>query len=112
MSDSVQPYGLLPASFLCPWDSSGKDTGVDSHCLLQGLFLTQGSNPGLLHWQAESFPVRHEGLDPREFPSMDIIFLSVHKMVSILKLSGKKMSQSQLRRKDNACLSMEGLIFI
>ena len=78
----------------------------------RGVFLTQGSNPGLLHWQAESFPVRHEGLDPREFPSMDIIFLSVHKMVSILKLSGKKMSQSQLRRKDNACLSMEGLIFI
>ena len=27
----------------------GKNTGVDSHFLLQGIFLTQGSNPGLLH---------------------------------------------------------------
>ena len=27
----------------------GKDTGVGCHFLLQGIFLTQGSNPGLLH---------------------------------------------------------------
>ena len=35
-------------------DSPGKNTGVDCHTLLQGIFLTQGSNPGLLcllHWQ-------------------------------------------------------------
>ena len=30
-------------------DSPGKNTGVDCHSLLQGIFLTQGSNPGLLH---------------------------------------------------------------
>ena len=30
---------------LCPWDSPGKNTGVGSHFLLQGIFLTQGSNP-------------------------------------------------------------------
>ena len=30
-------------------DSSGKNTGVGCHALLQGIFLTQGSNPGLLH---------------------------------------------------------------
>ena len=34
---------------LCPWDSPGKNTGVGCHFLLQGIFLTQGSNPGLLH---------------------------------------------------------------
>ena len=34
---------------LCPWDSPGKNTGVGCHALLQGIFLTQGSNPGLLH---------------------------------------------------------------
>ena len=32
-----------------PWDSSGKNTGVVSHSLLQGIFLTQRSNLGLLH---------------------------------------------------------------
>ena len=34
---------------LCPWDSPGKNTGVGCHFLLQGIFLTQGSNLGLPH---------------------------------------------------------------
>ena len=29
-------------------DSPGKNTGVGCHALLQGIFLTQGSNPGIL----------------------------------------------------------------
>ena len=33
------------------WDSPGKNTGVGCHALLQGIFPTQGSNPGLLHWR-------------------------------------------------------------
>ena len=32
--------------FLCLWDSPGKNTGVGSHALLQGVFPTQGSNSG------------------------------------------------------------------
>ena len=39
-----QPHGLYPARLLCPWDSPGKNTGVDYHFLLQGIFPTQGSN--------------------------------------------------------------------
>ena len=31
------------------WDFPVKNTGVGCHLLLQGIFLTQGSNPGLLH---------------------------------------------------------------
>ena len=34
---------------LCPWDFLGKNTGVGCHFLLQGIFLSQGSNLGLLH---------------------------------------------------------------
>ena len=49
MSDSLPPHGLQPARLLHPWDSPGKNTGVDCHSLLQGIFPTQGSNPGLLH---------------------------------------------------------------
>ena len=37
------------AKLLCPWNSLGKNTGVGSHYLLQGIFLTQGSNWGLPH---------------------------------------------------------------
>ena len=36
---------------LCPWDFPGENTGVGCHFLLQGIFLTQGLNLGLLHWQ-------------------------------------------------------------
>ena len=32
---------------LCPWDFPGKSTGVGCHFLLQGIFWTQGLNPGL-----------------------------------------------------------------
>ena len=44
MSDSLQPNGLSPAWLLSPLDSPGKSTGMGSHSLLQGIFLTQGSN--------------------------------------------------------------------
>ena len=49
MSDCFQSHGLQPARLLCPWDFPGKNIGVGSHALLQGIFLTQGSNPHLLH---------------------------------------------------------------
>ena len=42
------PHGLQPTRLFCPWNSSGKKTGVGSHSLLQEIFSTQGSNPGLL----------------------------------------------------------------
>ena len=47
-STSLQPHGLEPTRLLCPWDSPGKNTGVGCHFLLQGIFPTQGLNPGLL----------------------------------------------------------------
>ena len=43
-----------------PWNSPGKNTEVCCHNFLQGIFLTQGSNPGLLcllHWQVGSLPL-------------------------------------------------------
>ena len=48
MSNSLWPHGLQSTRLLCPWDSPGKNTGVCCHSLL-GIFLTQGSNLGLLH---------------------------------------------------------------
>ena len=46
VSDSLQFHGLQPIRPLCPWNSPGKRTGVGCHLLLQGIFLTWGSNPG------------------------------------------------------------------
>ena len=48
MSNSLQPHGLQPARLLCPWNFPGNNTGVGCHCLLQGIFVTQGSNLCLL----------------------------------------------------------------
>ena len=53
-------HGLQLSRFLCPWDFSGKNTGVGCHFILQGIFLTQGPNPCLLHWQADSLPLSHQ----------------------------------------------------
>ena len=36
---------LTQTRLLCPWNSPGKNTGLDSHSLLQGIFPTQGLNP-------------------------------------------------------------------
>ena len=42
------PQGQEPTRFLCPWDFPGKNTGVSCQFLLQGIFSTQGLNPGFL----------------------------------------------------------------
>ena len=34
---------------LCPWNSPGKNTRMDCHSLVQGIFTAQGLNPGFLH---------------------------------------------------------------
>ena len=44
VSDSLRPHGLYS-----PWNSLGQNAGVGSLSLLQGIFPTQGSNPGLPH---------------------------------------------------------------
>ena len=49
MSDSLWPHRLYS-----PWNSPGQNTRVGSRPLLQGIFPTLGSNPCLLHWQADS----------------------------------------------------------
>ena len=49
VSDSLWPHGLWPTRFLCPWNYPGKNIGVGSHSLLQGIFPTQALNLGLPH---------------------------------------------------------------
>ena len=54
--DSLQPHALYS-----PWNSPGKNTGVGSHSLLQGIFPTQESNPGLLHCRQILYQLSHHG---------------------------------------------------
>ena len=57
----AQPYLTLcnPTRLLYSWDSPGKNTGVDSHSLLQGIFLTQ--NLSLLHCMQILYCLSHWG---------------------------------------------------
>ena len=56
------------SDFCDPWCSPGSSVHgfprVGCRFLLQGIFLTEGSNPhllGLLHWQVDSVPLCHQG---------------------------------------------------
>ena len=44
-----------------PWNSLGQNTGVGSLSLLQGMFPTQGSNPGLPHCGQILYQPSHQG---------------------------------------------------
>ena len=54
--------GAVACQVLCPWDSTGENTGVGCHFLLQGVFLTQGwSNSWLLHCRHILYHLSHQG---------------------------------------------------
>ena len=44
-----------------PWNSPSQNTGVGSLSLLQGIILTQGLNPGLLHCRQILYHLSHKG---------------------------------------------------
>ena len=52
--------------------SRGKNTGVGYHALLQGIFPTQGSNPGLLHCRRILYHLSHQG-SPRILEWVDYL---------------------------------------
>ena len=54
VSDSLRPHGHSP------WDSPGQNTGVGSLSLLQGIFPTQGSNPGVPHCRWILYQLSHK----------------------------------------------------
>ena len=56
MSSSLGPHGLYS-----PWNSPGQSTRVGSLSLLQGIFPTHGSNPGLLHCRWILYQLSHKG---------------------------------------------------
>ena len=56
MSDSLWPRGLYNM-----WHSSDHNTGVGRLSLLQGIFSTQGSNPGLPYCRQIFYQLSHQG---------------------------------------------------
>ena len=65
VSDSLRPHGLYS-----PWNSPGQDPGVGNCSLLQGIFPTQGSNPGLPHCRRILYQLSHQGSPNTIFSSV------------------------------------------
>ena len=56
ISNSLQPHGLYS-----PWNFPGQNTGVGSLSLLQGVFPSQGLNPGVLHYRRILYQLSYQG---------------------------------------------------
>jgi len=80
MSDSLPLCGLQPARLLHPQDFPGKSSGEGFHFLLQGIFLTQGSNPGLPH--CRQTPYREPPAKPPRFISNEDVGYSKRKFLT------------------------------
>ena len=65
VSDSLWPHGLYSL-----WSSPSQNAGVGSHSLLQGIFLTQGSNLGLLHCRQILYHLHYLGSQKSESRSV------------------------------------------
>ena len=52
----MRPHGLYS-----PWSSLGQNTGGGRHSLLQGVFLTHGSNPSVPHCRQILYQLSHQG---------------------------------------------------
>ena len=66
VSDSLRPFRLQLTRLLCPWDFSGKNTGVDYHFSPPGDLPsprdeTFPSSPVFLALQEDSLPLSHQG---------------------------------------------------
>ena len=91
MSHSLQHCGLQTTRLLCPWDSPGKNTGVGCHFLLEGIFPTRGSYPGL-PLQPDSLLSEPPG--PVQRPGKPGIYLYIHVYIvlaheTLMKFIGK-----------------------
>ena len=52
---------VTPWTIYSSWNSLGQNPGMGSHSLLQGIFLTQGSNPGLPHCRQILYQLNYKG---------------------------------------------------
>ena len=55
------PWTITCQAPLVHGDSPGKNSGVGCHALLQGIFPTQGSNPGLPHYRWILYHLSYQG---------------------------------------------------
>ena len=75
LSHSVVSNSLWPHGLYSSWNSLGQNTGMGSFSLLQGIFPTQGLNPGFPH--CKSLPAKPEGVTTKYICSARILWIHV-----------------------------------
>ena len=107
VSDTLQPHGLY-----CPWNSPGQIPGVGSLSLLQGIFPTQGSNPGLLHCRWVLYQLSHKGT-PRILEWVAYPFSrgssQPRNQTGVSCIAGRFFTNWAMREEDNNTLVEEGI---
>ena len=103
-SDPVTPWTVA-----CPWNSPGKNPGGACHALLQGIFPTQGSKPGLRHCRQILYHLGHQGnpnrmkfraINQMEIPNSH--FLSQITCTQLTwGLPKRKMKKKQTKNREN-----------
>ena len=104
---TLQPHDLQPARLLSPWDSPDQNTGVGSHSLLQGIFLTQGSNPGLLHCGQILYHQSHQEEQISKYKSIEKI---LGRLIKVLIFFPAKLFFLLMLFKDKGCYIMRSQI--
>ena len=80
------PQSLRPHGLVSPWTSPGQNTGVGSLSLLQGIFPTQGWNPGLPQRRRILYQLSHQG-------RKSMLFISgSHSAITSLQKASDSMS--------------------
>ena len=103
VSDSLWPHGLYS-----PWNSPGQNTGVGSLSLFQGIFPTQGLNPGLPHCRQILYQLSHQG-NPRILEWVAYLFSSgsspPRNRTGISSIAGGFFTNWAMREDPRPCLT-------
>ena len=98
VSNSLQSHGLYS-----PWNSPGQNTGVGSLCLLQGIFPTQVSNPGLPHFRWILYQLSHQGspLTSIVITNFQIDFIHVDRDIMIKASQPMKQKEKRVKQRES-----------
>ena len=97
----------MDTRLLRPWGFLGKSTGVGCNFLLQGIFLTQGLNPGLLHCRQMLYHLSDQGSPWCTLSLGTLLFLLYRRQISYLQRTARVHNTKE----DVTCQSTKILLY-